>query len=163
MYMVRHSRRNRKGGDKLDDIQKQLDSIQDEVNQLKSSSSTSVTQESMMESPLMEEPMVEPLVEPVAEVIKKTWVDDKNLKFKDGAGGRVSLAFPRILTLIDNNISKGNTNKDWKVIRRELNDANSIDDVKDIINRYKISFSSNYVAGTKRRRGGSKRRTHRRH
>jgi len=66
------------------------------------------------------------------------------------------------LTLIDN-ISKGNTNKDWKVIRRELNDANSIDDVKDIINRYKISFSSNYVAGTKRRRRGSKRKTHRRH
>jgi hypothetical protein len=34
--MVRHSRRNRRGGDKLDDIQKQLDNIQEEVNNLKS-------------------------------------------------------------------------------------------------------------------------------
>ncbi len=37
--MGRHSRRSRRGGDKIDDIQSQLDSIQQQVNELKGSSS----------------------------------------------------------------------------------------------------------------------------
>ena len=155
MYMVRHSRRNRKGGDKLDDIQKQLDSIQQEVNELKTSSSTSVSEESIVESPSMEEP--------VKKTVVKSWVDDKNLKFKDGAGGRVSLSFPRLMTLIDTNISKGNTNKSWSDIKEDLNNADSVNEVQDIITRYKISFANNYVAGTRKRRRHGKKRTHRRH
>ena len=153
--MVRHSRRNRKGGDKLDDIQKQLDSIQQEVNELKTSSSTSVSEESIVESPSMEEP--------VKKTVVKSWVDDKNLKFKDGAGGRVSLSFPRLMTLIDTNISKGNTNKSWSDIKEDLNNADSVNEVQDIITRYKISFANNYVAGTRKRRRHGKKRTHRRH
>jgi hypothetical protein len=153
--MVRHSRKNRRGGDKLDDIQKQLDNIQEEVNNLKSSTLTSVSDEFTEESPIMEEPM--------KEVINKTWVDDKNKKFNDGAGGRVSLSFPRLISLIDTNISKGNTKKDWTTIKKELNDAESVNGVQDIINKYSISFSSNYVAGTRKRRRHGKRRTHRRH
>ena len=166
--MARHSRRSRRsrrGGDKLDDIQNQLDSIQQQVNELKNPSSAmeeptmeqpvseseSVFEEPAMEQPVMEQPVI------------RSWHNDKNTKFKDGAGGRVSLSFPRIMTLIDNNINKGNTNKDWVSIKKELNDASSISDVQDIINKYKISFSSNYVAGTRKRRRVGKRRTHRRH
>ena len=48
--MGRHSRRSRRGGDKIDDIQSQLDSIQQQVNELKSSSSSSMTEESVVES-----------------------------------------------------------------------------------------------------------------
>ena len=167
--MVRHSRRSRRGGDKLDDIQKQLDSIQQEVNMLKSSSSASVSDESMMDTtPMMDtsammdtsDMMDTPVVK---EVVIKSWVDDKNKKFKDGAGGRVTLSFSRLMSLIDSNISKGNTKKDWVTIKRELNDADSVDGVQDVINKYSISFSSNYVAGTRRRKRHGKRRTHRRH
>jgi hypothetical protein len=45
-----------------------------------------------------------------------------------------------------------------------LNDANSVDDVQNVINKYKVSFASNYVAGTKKRRKNSKnKKTSRRH
>jgi hypothetical protein len=67
------------------------------------------------------------------------------------------------MTLLDNNINKGNDKKDWKSIKEELKDANSVDGVQDVIDKYKISFSSNMVAGTRKKRRGSKRRTHRRH
>ena len=154
MYMVRHSRKNRRGGDKLDDIQEQLDSIQQEVNKLKSSTSESVSEESIVEGPVIEEPI---------KSVVKSWVDDKNLKFKDGAGGRVTLSFSRLMSLIDNNINKGNTKKDWVTIKSELVDADSVDGVQDVINKYSISFANNYVAGTRRRKRHGKRRTHRRH
>lgn len=163
--MVRHSTRNIRGGDRIYDIQSRLDRIQEEVNELKNSSSMSLSEQPMMESSTMKEPVIEKSVmeESVSQPVTKSWYNDKNTKFRDGAGGRVSLSFPRIITLIDNNINKGNTNKDWTTIKRVLNDANSIPEVQDIINRYKISFSSNYVAGTRKRRRGHKRKTHRRH
>ena len=179
MYMVRHSRRSKRGGDKLDDIQSQLDSIQLEVNQLKSSSST-------MEQPVAEEQLVA-VGEPVAEAeslfekpvekpvqnlviekpVTRSWLADKDIKFKDGAGGRVSLSFPRIMDLFKKHINTdNNTNKDdkrdWVSISNELNNADSISGVQDIINKYKLSFSSNYVAGTRKRRRVGKRKTHRR-
>lgn len=160
MYMVRHSRKNRRGGDKLDDIQQQLDSIQQEVNMLKSSSSASVSDETMMDTTPM---MDMDTTSASKEVVIKSWVDDKNKKFKDGAGGRVTLSFSRLMSLIDSNISKGNTKKDWVTIKRELNDADSVDGVQDVINKYSISFANNYVAGTRRRKRHGKRRTHRRH
>lgn len=115
-----------------------------------------------------EEPVAEIKSEEVESVsetpsVDKTWTTDKTLKFKDGAGGRVSLSFPRIMDLIKNNIDKGNTKKDWSTIKSKLTDANSVGEVQSIISDYKMSFSSNYVAGTKKRRRGGKRRTHRRH
>jgi hypothetical protein len=143
--MVRHSKKNRRGGDKLDDIQVQVDSIQQQLNELKNGSTSSMSEESVSES--MPEPMEEESVK-----VDKTWVDDKSKKFRDGAGGRVSLSFNRIMTLLDNNIKKGDTKKDWIMIKQKLNDANSRDEVQNIIKEYKINFSSNYVAGTKRRR-----------
>jgi len=152
---VRYSRRNRRGGDKIDDIQEQLDRIQQQVNEIKNSSSTNIREETITETPSV--------VEPVREIINKSWVDDKNKKFKDGAGGRISLSFPRLISLIDNNISKGNTKKDWSNIKSELNNADTAYGVQDIINKYSISFASNYVAGTRRRKRHGKRKTHRRY
>ena len=156
--MVRHSKKNRRGGDKIEDIQSQVDSLQQQLNELKSSSSSS-----MGES--MEEPMVESMEEPMVEEsvkVDKTWVDDKNKKFRDGDGGRVSLSFNRIMTLLDASVKKGDTKKDWSTIKEKLTDANSVDGVQDVIDDYKISFSSNYIAGTKRRKRYGKKRTHRR-
>ena len=156
--MVRHSKKNRRGGDKIDDIQSQVDSLQQQLNELKSSSSSS-----MGES--MEEPMVESMEEPMVEEsvkIDKTWVDDKTKKFKDGDGGRVSLSYNRIMTLLDANVKKGDTKKDWSTIKEKLTDADSVDGVQDVIDDYKISFSSNYIAGTRRRKRHGKKRTHRR-
>ena len=152
--MVRHSRRSRKGGDKLDDIQTQLDSIQQQVNELKSSSSSSMSETMSM-------PETESLPETV-EVDKSSWVDDKTKKFRDGAGGRVSLSFNRIMTHLDNNIKKGDTKKDWSTIKEKIVDANSVDEVQDVIDKYKIFFASNYVAGTRKRKRQGKKRTHRR-
>lgn len=154
--MVRHSKKNRRGGDKIDDIQSQVDSLQQQINELKSSSSSSVSEESTSKES-MEEPIVEESVK-----VDKTWVDDKNKKFKDGDGGRVSLSFNRIMTLLDASVKKGDTKKDWSTIKEKLTDANSVDGVQDVINDYKISFSSNYIAGTKRRKRYGKKRTHRR-
>ena len=153
--MVRHSKKNRRGGDKIEDIQSQVDSLQQQLNELKNSSSSSMGEESMGES--MEEPMVEESVK-----VDKTWVDDKNKKFRDGDGGRVSLSFNRIMTLLDASVKKGDTKKDWSTIKEKLTDANSVDGVQDVIDDYKISFSSNYIAGTKRRKRYGKKRTHRR-
>lgn len=156
--MVRHSRRSRRGGDKLDDIQSQLDSIQQQVNELKSNSSSTMSEtESMPETESLPE-----VKEETVKVDKSSWVDDKNKKFKDGNGGRVTLSFSRIMTLLDNNIKKGDTKKDWSAIKEKLTDANSVDEVQDVINDYKINFSSNYVAGTRRRKRYGKKRTHRR-
>ena len=153
--MVRHSKKNRRGGDKIEDIQSQVDSLQQQLNELKNSSSSSMGEESMGES--IEEPMVEESVK-----VDKTWVDDKNKKFRDGDGGRVSLSFNRIMTLLDASVKKGDTKKDWSTIKEKLTDADSVDGVQDVIDDYKISFSSNYIAGTKRRKRYGKKRTHRR-
>jgi hypothetical protein len=161
--MVRRSKKNRRGGDKIDDIQSQLDDIQSQLNGMKSSSSSSMGEESMPES--MPESMTESMPEPMVEEsvkVDKTWVDDKNKKFKDGDGGRVSLSFNRIMTLLDSNIKKGDSKKDWSTIKEKLSDANSLDEVQDVIDNSKLSFSSNYIAGTRRRKRHGKKRTHRR-
>jgi hypothetical protein len=140
--MTRHSRK--RGGGQIEDIQTQLDSIQQQINEMKNpvSSSSSITE------------IMDTLPEPIlkSKPVMKTWVLDKTDKFNDGNSGRVTLAFSRIITLLDNNIKKGDTKKDWMIIKEKLNNANSRDEVQDIIKEYKINFSSNYVAGTKRRR-----------
>jgi len=157
--MVRHSKKNKRGGDKLDDIQTQLNTIQEQVNELKNTNTMSVS-----------ESVVEPVVETMSEVISekpisKPWVTNKEIKFKDGDSGRVSLAFSRVMSHIDNNIKKGSTTKDWTTIKEKLIGANSESEVQDVINQYKVKFASNYVLGGKTKRKGkrSKRRTHRRH
>jgi len=149
--MTRHSRK--RGGGKIEDIQTQLDSIQEQINEMKNfgSSSTSSSTTEIMEPVLKTKPVM------------KTWVLDKTYKFNDGNSGRVTLAFGRIITLLDNNIKKGDTKKDWMIIKEKLNNANSRDEVQDIIKEYKINFSSNYVAGTKRRRKNKGKKMSRKH
>lgn len=147
------SRRNKRGGDKIEDLQSQLDSIQSQVNELKNSSTGSEPVSESFSS-------METISEPDSSMVK-TWVDDKNLKFKDGDNGRVNLSFNRIMTLLDNNIKKGDTGKDWATIKSKLNDAKSVDGVQDVIKQYQISFSSNYIAGTRRKRRNNKKRTSR--
>jgi len=122
------------------------------------------------------EPVPMPTFEPVSvfdtvskvipkKPISKSWVTNKEIKFKDGDSGRVSLAFSRVMSHIDNNIKKGSTTKDWTTIKEKLIGANSESEVQDVINQYKVKFASNYVLGGKTKRKGkrSKRRTHRRH
>ena len=164
--MVGRSKKNKRGGEKLYDIQSQLNDIQTQLNDMKSSTmSKEVIPEAMSESmsEAMPESMPESMSEAMPESVKvdKTWVDDKTKKFRDGNGGRVSLSFSRIMTLLDNNINKGDAKKDWSSIKEKLTYANSVDGVQDVIDEYKISFASNYVAGTRRKRHGKK-RTHRR-
>lgn len=168
--MVRLSKKNKRGGEKLDDIQTQLNEIQNQLNDMKSSSSSSMSEESIPESKKEEESVKEEESKKEEEESKeeesvkvdKTWVDDKNKKFRDGNGGRVSLSFSRIMTLLDSNIKKGDNKKDWSSIKEKLTDANSVDGVQDVIDEYKINFASNYVAGTRRRKRQGKKRTQRR-
>jgi len=155
--MVFSSRRNKRGGDKIEDIQSQLDMLQSQVNELKNSGTDSGTDsEPVFESVSSMETISEP--EPA---MVKTWVDDKNLKFKDGDNGRVNLSFNRIMTLLDNLIKKGDAGKDWVTIKSKLNDATSVDGVQDVIKQYQLSFASNYIAGTRRKRRNNKKRTSR--
>ena len=163
--MVGRSKKNKRGGEKLDDIQSQLNEIQTQLNDMKSSTSSSMSEESMSEESTPEEFILESTPEPMVEEsvkVDKTWVDDKNKKFRDGAGGRVSLSFSRIMSLLDSNVNKGDTKKEWSSIKEKLTDANSVDGVQDVINNSKLSFSSNYIAGTRRRKRHGKKRTHRR-
>ena len=159
--MVRHSKKNRRGGAPIDDIQIQLDSIQMQVNELKKK--PEIVEEPIEEKKeeLIEEKKEEPIEE--KKIVDKFWIKDKTIKFNDGANGRVSLSFDRLLTLIDTAIKKGDTKKDWAVIKVALNGAESKDEVQDIIAKYKLNFASNYVAGTRRMKRHSKKRTSKRH
>ncbi len=165
--MARHSRRSRKGGDKIDDIQSHIDELQKLVNELKSNSKADTMVEEMSETVEPEKEEKPEKVEEVAEEVKpevdKYWVADKSIKFSDGVGGRVKLSFDRIMTHLNTNIKKGDTNKDWEMIKTKMVDANSEDEVKDVIKEYKLDFYSNYVAGSRRRKRGGKRRTSKRH
>lgn len=158
--MARHSRRSRKGGDKIDDIQSHLNELQKLVNELKSNSTSDEIVDEIVEEKDTPEQVVEE--EEVNPEVDKYWVADKSIKFSDGVGGRVKLSFDRIMTHLNTNIKKGDTNKDWETIKSKLVDANSEDDVKDVIKEYKLDFYSNYVAGTRRRKRGGKKRTSKR-
>ena len=182
--MVRHSKKNKKGGSQLDNIQSQLDELQEKLNMLKNKEpepeekkeedaeekkeedaeekkeeeaeekkeeeAEEKKEEEAEEKKEEEKPVVK------AKPIVKSWVDDKNTKFNSGDGGRVTLSFSRLMTLIQNNISKNDSGKNWSKIKTDLQDANNKSEVQESINKYKINFSSNYVAGTKRRRRNRK-------
>jgi hypothetical protein len=162
--MARHSRRSRKGGDKIDDIQSHLNELQKLVNELKSNTKSHEIVDEIVEEKDTPEEVVEEVVEEeeVKPEVDKYWVADKSIKFSDGVGGRVKLSFDRIMTHLNTNIKKGDTNKDWETIKSKLLDANSEDDVKDVIKEYKLDFYSNYVAGSRRRKRGGKKRTSKR-
>jgi hypothetical protein len=121
--------------------------------------------EPVFEPPVEAPPVVKPMSKDISKKpIPKPWVTNKEIKFKDGEGGRVLLAFSRVISHIDNNIKKGSTTKDWTTIKEKLINANSENEVQDIINQYKVKFASNYVLGGKTKRKGrrNKRKTHKR-
>jgi len=162
--MARHSRRSRKGGDKIDDIQSHLNELQKLVNELKSNSTSDEIVDEIVEEKDTPEQVVEEVVEEeeVKPEVNKYWVADKSIKFSDGVGGRVKLSFDRIITHLDTNIKKGNTKKNWGFIKNKMLDANSEEEVQDIIKNHELEFGSNYVAGTRRRKRDGKRRTSKR-
>jgi cell division protein FtsL len=166
--MVRHSRKNRRGGDKIDDIQSQLDNIQQEVNELKSRSSSSMPEsmpsESMPSESMPGESMQEESMQEESMPVNKPWQDNKDIKFADGNRGRVTLSFPRIMMLLDKNINSGNTTKNWSSIKDQLLDATSTEEVKNIIKTSGMNFSGNSVSGgTRKKRRGGRKRTSKRH
>ena len=163
--MARHSRRSRKGGDKIDDIQSHLNELQKLVNELKSNTKSEEIVDEIVEEKDTPEEVVEEVVEEeeVKPEVDKYWVADKSIKFSDGVGGRVKLSFDRIITHLDTNIKKGNTKKNWGFIKNKMLDANSEEEVQDIIKNHELEFGSNYVAGTRRRKRGGKKRTSKRH
>jgi hypothetical protein len=163
--MARHSRRSRKGGDKIDDIQSHIDELQKLVKELKSNTKSEEIVDEIVEEKDTPEEVVEEVVEEeeVKPEVDKYWVADKSIKFSDGVGGRVKLSFDRIITHLDTNIKKGNTKKNWGFIKNKMLDANSEEEVQDIIKNHELEFGSNYVAGTRRRKRGGKKRTSKRH
>jgi len=159
---MRHSRNRKVGGGDIDEeiktIEIKLNEIQGSVNKLKEKYNTtsSITEEPVIK----EEETVIKEEGPIQETIPKPWQEDKNIKFKDGQGGRVTLSFPRIMLLLSNIDTKTNTNKPWMEIKMKLLDATSTQEVQNVINQYKIRFSANSIGGTrKKRRGGKRRRT----
>lgn len=167
--MVRQSRKKMKGGDKIEDIQSQLDDIQKQVNELKTKPVSEEMPQYAEEMPQSAEEMpqsaedmpqsAEEMPEEVKPEIGKPWTTDNSIKFDNGVGGRVKLSFDRIMTLLDNNIKKGNNKKNWGFIKNKMLDANSEEEVQDIINNHTLDFGSNYVAGTRRKRKHNKKRT----
>jgi hypothetical protein len=166
--------KNRKGGEVSDEqiesdfqkLQNQLSAAQESLNNL--GQKLNVGPEMQPEGPVMqpEGPVMQPEgpemqpegpemqpegPEMQPEVMNKPWQENKDLKFKDGAGGRVTLSFPRILMLLDNNIKQSNTNKPWAEIKNKLLEATSIQEVQNLINQYSIRFSSNSIGGTRKK------------
>jgi seryl-tRNA synthetase len=160
---MRHSK-NRNGGGIDEDIaalEIKLNKLQTSFNEIKerqNNTSSQVDQSATtQETPAQNE-------SPAQNVVSKPWQEDKNIKFKDGQGGRVTLSFPRIILFLDNNIKQNNTNKDWPTIKAKLLGAESVKDVQDQINLYRIRFSANSIGGTRKKRyGGKRRRTSKRY
>jgi hypothetical protein len=150
---MRHSK-NKKGGllsdeqieNGIKNIENKLNLVEKQVNEFKNKNTTRDTTIHRDEG----------------DINQKPWQEDKNIKFKDGTiNGRVTLSFPRIILLLDNNITQGNTNKPWQEIKEQLLNAISIQDVENVINKYNIIFSANSIGGkrTRKRRNVKKRRT----
>ena len=157
---MRHYK-NRRGGDgdidqDIKNIEMKLNLIQDSVDKVQEKYNN--TPSSIEEPVIKEEETIIKEDGPIQETIPKPWQEDKNIKFKDGQGGRVTLSFPRIMLLLSNNVTQGNANKPWTEIKMKLLDATSTQEVQNVINQYKIRFSANSIGGTRKKRHGGKRR-----
>ena len=138
--MVRRSRKNKRGGAKIDDIQAQLDNIQAEINELRNANvvEEQVIQEQVIEEPSFKEATIQ------EEVVSRPWQTDKTIKFK-GASNTVGLSFDRIITLLDTNIKKNNPLKEWSTIKDKLKNAKSEDDIKTIIKDINVAKAAPYA------------------
>jgi hypothetical protein len=148
----------------IESIQSKLKDVQNSLDELKSDLSVKNSEPMVEEEP---EKFVAEGVEEKSETTKSIpnpLLQDKDTKYEPGMPGRVKLSFPRIIMLIDNNIKSGNTSKNWDLIKSTLLDATNKNDVQTIIKENQIRLSANSVGGTrKKRRGGKRGRTHKRH
>jgi hypothetical protein len=141
----------------IESIQSKLKDVQNSLDELKSELSVKNSEPMPMSMPEAE-------TMPDAESMPNPLLGDKDTKYEPGVPGRVKLSFPRIIMLIDNNIKSGNTSKNWASIKSQLLDATNKNDVQSIIKENQIRLSANSVGGTKKkRRGGKRGRTHKRH
>lgn len=142
--------------EEISKIQAQLDSIQNQVNELKNKNQPIV-------APITPPSIIPSITQPIAQVKKiqiqiPKWKTDSEIKFNDGNNGRVKLSFNRINQLLDNNIKKNDVKKNWNMIKQNLNNAQIQDDVNQIIKDNKLVFGSNQIAGTKKKRKQTKRK-----
>jgi len=151
----------------IESIQSKLKDVQNSLDELKSDLSVKNSEPMVEEEP---EKFVAEGVEEKSETTKSIpnpLLQDKDTKYEPGVPGRVKLSFPRIIMLIDNIRSpKDNdtTTKKWNLIKEKLLNATNKNDVQTIIKENQIRFSANSVGGTrKKRRGGKRGRTHKRH
>jgi len=101
---------------------------------------------------------------PLKEPLNMALHANRDTRYNNGTGGRVTLMLPRLDALVQANINSGKTNKNWIQIQQELFKAQTPAQVQQIINNNQINFTSNSVSGgtKKRRRRGGKRRQSRR-
>ena len=147
----------------IKNVEDKLNAVQISLNNLKEQLNNNAEGPAMEpEGPAMEPegPVMEP-EGPIKEEIPKPWQNNTELKFKDGAGGRVTLSFPRIMMHLNKNIDENNNKKPWKEIKMKLLDATSTGEVQNLINEYGLNLKANYISGgtRKKRRGGKRRRT----
>jgi hypothetical protein len=81
---------------------------------------------------------------------------DKDYKYTNPETN-VKLSYPRIITLLQNLISKNPTSARKEVLE-QLEAATSKQEVQEIINVKHLKLASNYVMGGKTKKHGSKRR-----
>jgi len=134
----------------LNDVSERVQKLEENMNEFKSGfKDVGVVEEENVETPM-----------PTPDV--KEWVTNKDIKFKDSQGSRVTLSFDRIITLLNEKIRKGDGNKSWGLVQSNLNGANSIDEVNKVIQDNELKFYNNLIMGGRRTRRMRKRHTTRR-
>jgi hypothetical protein len=176
--MVKHSRKMRGGVVSLPDVDKAVETVNELSSQLKalqmsasdnaygmesssSSDSSPMESSSSSDSSPMESSSLdmsdynsEPsAMESSADMSFKT---DKDYKYSNPETS-VKLSYPRIITLLQNLISK-NPTSNRKEVLDQLEAATTREQVQQIINDSKLRLASNYVMGGKTKKRGSKRK-----
>jgi hypothetical protein len=126
----------------LNDVSERVQKLEENMNEFKSGfKDVGVVEEETVTTPT-----------PSSDV--KEWVTNKDIKFKDSQGSRVTLSFDRIMKLLNEKIIKSDGNKSWGVIQSNLIGANSIDEVNKVIQDNELTFSNNSIMGGRRMRKG---------
>ena len=174
--MVKHSKKMRGGVVSLPDIDKAVETVNELASQLKSlqmsasdnaygMESSSSLEESPKESSSsldMSDYNSEEPVESSSSVMESpaavdmSFKTDKDYKYTNPETN-VKLSYPRIITLLQNLISKNPTSARKEVLE-QLEAATSKQQVQEIINDKHLKLASNYVMGGKTKKRGSKRR-----
>jgi hypothetical protein len=126
----------------LNDVSERVQKLEQGMNEFKSGfKDVGVVEEETITTPM-----------PTPDV--KEWVTNKDIKFEDSHGNRVTLSFDRIMKLLNEKIIKSDGNKSWGLIQSNLIGANSIDEVNKVIQDNELTFSNNSIMGGRRMRKG---------